>query len=175
MVYFTRVKQQPQSSMKTMMTMAGVRMYEVDHLSFVGPATLAVVVRKGYGATLVQLPTGRLKVVHPPDCRDCSVGRSTWRPNADGGHIPEVEGADDSCISPGAGKEGDNDAACSSFYVLLEKEVVGEQWGLPPTQGNMEDMSEGGLTKGDEGKEEGTGKGVDHSSTFRHFLSWACL
>jgi hypothetical protein len=69
LAHFTRVKQQPYSGMKAMMTMAGVRMHELDHLSFVGPAMLAVVVRKGYGATLVQLLTNSSKVVHSPDYR----------------------------------------------------------------------------------------------------------
>jgi hypothetical protein len=39
-VHFTRVKQQPDSGIKAMMAMAGVRMYKVDHLSFVGPTML---------------------------------------------------------------------------------------------------------------------------------------
>jgi hypothetical protein len=39
--------------------------------SFVGLATLAVVVRKGYGATSFRLLTDRLKVVHSPVYRDC--------------------------------------------------------------------------------------------------------
>jgi hypothetical protein len=61
------MKQQPYSGIKAAMVMAGERMCEVDYLSFVGPVTLAVVVRRGYGATLVQVLTDR--AVHSPDCR----------------------------------------------------------------------------------------------------------
>jgi hypothetical protein len=68
-VHFIRVKQRPDSGIKAMMAMAGVRMYKVDHLSFVGPTMLAAVVRKGYGATSVQLLTDRLKLVHSPNYR----------------------------------------------------------------------------------------------------------
>jgi acetyl-CoA carboxylase carboxyltransferase component len=62
-VHFPHVKQPPYSGIKVIIAMAGVRLFEIEFLSFVGPATLAIVVRKGYSATLVQLLTDRLKVI----------------------------------------------------------------------------------------------------------------
>jgi hypothetical protein len=110
-----------------MMAMAGMRMYEVDHLSFVRSATLAVVVRKGCGATLVQLLTVRLKIVPSLDDRDCRVG-GRRRAGADlttaKATLQGVEGADEDNLC--ADEEVDNEASRPSLLRAAREEGQGQ-------------------------------------------------